>query len=132
MRWFGPEEFWAKRKSAMARTLDPAAAGVLPLLVGRATKLFDEVTGKEKTYIAEFVFGTGTDTLDGDGTVTSVRQPSFSRSDLQQALGSFIGNISQRPPMYSAIQSGRTQAGGPGSKRQASGSSGAKHTDKRI
>ena len=59
----------AREKAGHAGTLDPEAAGVLPVMVGRATRLFDFLVEKQKTYLAEIAFGAATDTQDAQGTV---------------------------------------------------------------
>ena len=86
-----------------AGTLDPAAAGVLPVMIGRATRLFDYTTDKTKVYIAELVPGIETDTQDTTGTVLR-RGPTFSQAELEAVLPSFIGTVAQIPPMYSALK----------------------------
>jgi len=86
-----------------AGTLDPAAAGVLPVMIGRATRLFDYTTDKTKVYIAELVPGIETDTQDTTGTVLR-RGPTFSQTELEAVLPSFIGTVAQIPPMYSALK----------------------------
>ena len=85
-------------------TLDPGAAGVLPVSVGRATRLFDYLIEKEKTYVFEILFGTGTDTLDVFGQVTR-RDPDriVTEQELLSALPAFTGEIWQTAPAYSAL-----------------------------
>ncbi len=84
-------------------TLDPAAAGVLPICIGRATRLFDYLVDKRKEYIAELVFGCATDTEDATGTVTAVSDRTVEPEELSAALPRFIGDIEQVPPLYSAL-----------------------------
>lgn len=84
-------------------TLDPAAAGVLPILVGRATRLFDFLVDKQKEYIAEIVFGKATDTEDAAGVVTSVSDKIVNETELLSVLPRFVGEIEQTPPVYSAL-----------------------------
>ncbi|MCR5808055.1 MAG: tRNA pseudouridine(55) synthase TruB [Clostridiales bacterium] len=84
-------------------TLDPAAAGVLPICIGRATRLFDFLVDKRKEYIAELVFGQATDTEDATGTVTASSDKKVSSDELKAALPAFIGEIEQTPPIYSAL-----------------------------
>lgn len=83
-------------------TLDPMATGVLPIAVGRATRLFNFLLNKRKTYIATFEFGYLTDTLDKTGNVLKCGCdiPSFEKID--SSLCSFIGELEQIPPIYSA------------------------------
>lgn len=86
-------------------TLDPEAAGVLPIGVGSAARLFDYVTEKEKTYRAEIAIGQATDTQDATGRVVA-RGPGVRMEDLRAVLPRFIGEIEQVPPAYSAIKVG--------------------------
>ncbi len=86
-------------------TLDPGAAGVLPICLGRAAKLFDYLSDKRKEYIACITFGASTDTLDAYGALT---QKSEARADialdaLKAVLPRFVGDITQVAPMYSAV-----------------------------
>ncbi len=86
-------------------TLDPAAAGVLPLMLGKATRLSSWVIGKEKQYRAELVLGVTTDTDDLAGTVLKQSTPpAISEAELERLLQSFQGELLQVPPMYSAIK----------------------------
>lgn len=84
-------------------TLDPAAAGVLPVCLGRATRLFDFLVDKQKEYIAELVLGAATDTEDAAGTVTAVSDRKVSAEELLSVLPRFLGEIDQLPPVYSAL-----------------------------
>ncbi len=84
-------------------TLDPAAAGVLPICVGRATRLFDFLVDKQKEYIAEVAFGKATDTEDAMGAVTSVSSDIIEAERLISVLPRFVGDIEQTPPVYSAL-----------------------------
>ena len=76
-----------------AGTLDPGAAGVLPICIGRATRLSEYLMQSEKTYIAEVLFGVSTDTLDTYGTVTSREECRITRRQLEQILPNFEGEI---------------------------------------
>ncbi len=87
-----------------AGTLDPGAAGVLPVCVGKATRLFDYLMEKEKEYRAEITFGISTDTLDSYGTITEKTGTNITKEQLSGALPLFRGEQTQRPPMYSAIK----------------------------
>ncbi len=95
-----------KTKTGHAGTLDPEAAGVLPVLVGRATKFTDYIFGNKKTYLAEIMFGCETDTQDATGEITlkSGRIPEL--KDIAAVLPYFTGEIEQVPPMYSALKRG--------------------------
>lgn len=87
-------------------TLDPMASGVLPVCVGAATRLFDYIIDKQKTYVAELQLGVVTDTQDATGAVVERRPVTVTEADVRAALPRFIGEIWQRPPMYSAIKRG--------------------------
>lgn len=83
-------------------TLDPAGAGVLPITLGRATKLFDYFSEKVKIYRAIFVFGKETDTLDSTGCIINTSNNIPNIDDVRSACKSLIGEIDQVPPKYSA------------------------------
>lgn len=87
-----------------AGTLDPEAAGVLPVMIGRAARLFDYLVDKEKTYVAEAAFGTATDTQDATGTVIAEGDAYPTYAQVQAASRQLVGDIMQRPSMYSAIK----------------------------
>ena len=72
-------------------TLDPEAAGVLPVCVGRAVRLFDYLVDKQKTYLCEIVFGTATDTQDAQGTVTETSDRVVTEAMLDGVLPQFTG-----------------------------------------
>lgn len=83
-------------------TLDPMASGVLPIAVGRATRLFDLMQNKQKEYIATFKFGYATDTLDATGKILEKTNILPTAKDIKAVLPSFIGEIEQIPPSFSA------------------------------
>lgn len=83
-------------------TLDPMAEGVLPVGIGKASRLFQYLLDKQKTYVARFVFGKTTDTLDVTGTVTDTTSFVPDISAIRAVLGTFTGEIDQVPPKYSA------------------------------
>lgn len=86
-------------------TLDPGATGVLPVCLGKCTKLQDYVMGCQKTYIAQLTFGCHSSTLDKDGDWTVVNKDfQLDRGRLEAVLPQFIGEIQQIPPMVSAIK----------------------------
>ena len=92
------------KKIGHAGTLDPLAAGVLPVYLGQATRLIEYGDSSVKTYHAEFVLGLSTDTEDSTGEVVAqapVR--AFRFDEIQQAVQSFHGEIGQTPSRYSAI-----------------------------
>ncbi len=83
-------------------TLDPMATGVLVLTIGKATKLFDLMQVKKKTYIAKFKFGLETDTLDITGNVINRCERTPNLDKIKSILPKFIGEIEQIPPKFSA------------------------------
>ncbi len=89
-----------------AGTLDPEAAGVLPVMTGKATRLFDYLADKEKEYVAVCAFGSATDTQDATGTVTERGENYPDRDTFLRAAESLTGEITQTPSMYSAIKVG--------------------------
>ena len=95
---------FGEKRAGHLGTLDPGAAGVLPVCIGRATKLFDYLVDKEKTYIFEIGFGMATDTQDAYGTVAARGEPHVERAALEAALPSFLGEQWQTAPLYSALK----------------------------
>ncbi len=93
-----------EKRIGHAGTLDPEAAGVLPIMLGQATRLFDYLSDKEKCYIAECAFGAETDTQDAQGTVTASGDNYPTREEIQRAAAQFVGEICQRPGIYSAVK----------------------------
>ena len=87
-----------------AGTLDPEAAGVLPVMLGRATRLLDYFTDKSKGYVAEIAFSGATDTQDAQGALIEDGRGVPSREEILAALPRFTGTIMQRPPSFSAIK----------------------------
>lgn len=95
------------RRVGHAGTLDPAAVGVLPLLIGEATKLTPYLTGQDKDYVVTVRFGLQTDTHDIGGRVLAEGPvPPFTRDDLERVCQSFVGVVTQIPPMFSAVHHG--------------------------
>ncbi len=91
-------------KVGHAGTLDPAATGVLPILVGEATKLAPWLVDQDKEYVATLRFGVTTDTHDLTGRVLAQAPvPPLTRAALEDACRPFVGHIRQTPPMYSAV-----------------------------
>lgn len=91
-------------KVGHAGTLDPEAAGVLPIMVGKATRLLDYFSDKSKHYVAEIAFAGATDTQDGQGVVTERCTRVPAREEIEQILPAFTGEIMQCPPAYSALK----------------------------
>lgn len=83
-------------------TLDPNASGVLPLVLGRATRLAQFLSGREKEYLATIRFGRSSDTYDAAGTIVRDEGGIPSRADLERALEAFRGTFDQMPPPHSA------------------------------
>ncbi len=92
-------------KAGHSGTLDPMATGVLPVCLGRATRLVEYIIGQPKKYRAEATLGTETDTEDAMGTIISRKKvPAFNDEFLKEILDSFQGEIEQLPPLYSAVK----------------------------
>jgi len=95
------------RKAGHGGTLDPGAAGVLPVFVGRATRLAAFAQEGDKAYRAEMTLGVETDTQDAAGDVVRVAADfSVPIERLEEAAASFVGEIEQTPPMASAVRVG--------------------------
>lgn len=92
------------RKVGHTGTLDPNATGVLPVCVGKSTRVSDMLMFSDKEYIAKVKLGITTDTYDAWGSVLSENEVNVSESELKSAISSFTGEIMQLPPMYSAIK----------------------------
>ncbi|MBQ1394966.1 MAG: tRNA pseudouridine(55) synthase TruB [Lachnospiraceae bacterium] len=94
------------KKIGHAGTLDPAAEGVLPVCVGKATRIADLLSGEIKTYCAQMRLGEETDTLDQTGTVVRRTDPAvlnrLTEGQVREVINSFVGGYDQVPPMYSA------------------------------
>jgi tRNA pseudouridine55 synthase len=94
----------ATKRVGHGGTLDPFASGVLPLFLGRATKVVEYHLGDRKGYRATICFGASSTTDDLEGELTPAAGPAPTREALASALPRFLGDISQRPPAYSAIK----------------------------
>lgn len=93
------------RKIGHGGTLDPMATGLLPLALGRGTRLLEYLSDGDKSYLATLLLGITTDTLDADGEVLEQRPvPCFDRAEIEAACEKFRGQIEQVPPMYSALK----------------------------
>ena len=100
-----------RRKSKIKKvghtgTLDPDASGVLPICVGRATRIADLLTESDKCYKAELKLGIETATYDASGEIIKTCDVNLNEQDITSAVKSFIGEYEQIPPMYSAIKVG--------------------------
>ena len=91
-----------QKKIGHTGTLDPNAEGVLPVCLGKGTKLCDMLTGTKKQYKVSFVFEKETDTEDIWGTVTKTHEPLKQDAPIKDTILSFVGEYDQVPPMYSA------------------------------
>lgn len=92
------------KKIGHAGTLDPDATGVLPVCIGKATKVIEFLMEKDKAYHVVLRLGVETDTQDASGNILARRPVACSDEEIEQAIRSFIGDIMQVPPMYSAIR----------------------------
>lgn len=92
------------RKIGHMGTLDPGAAGVLPVCMGRATRALEYLTEKDKEYRAELTLGIRTDTQDSYGKITAVSSVSLTPEEICRVVESFQGRYLQIPPMYSAVR----------------------------
>lgn len=93
-----------KVKTGHTGTLDPDAEGVLPICVGKATKLADYIAADIKEYKAEITLGIKTTTEDISGDVIEKKDVNASENEVKSAINSFVGEYNQIPPMYSAIK----------------------------
>ena len=99
-----------QKKIGHMGTLDPNAVGVLPVCLGKATKLCDILSEKDKTYEATLLLGTETDTQDTTGQVVNQASKEqldkLTEDEVFKTVKSYIGDYEQIPPMYSAIKKG--------------------------
>jgi tRNA pseudouridine55 synthase len=100
----------ATKRVGHGGTLDPFATGVLPLFLGRATRLVEYHLGDRKAYRATICFGASSTTDDLDGELTPVEGPAPDRAAVEAALATQVGPIAQVPPVYSAIKLGGRRA----------------------
>lgn len=91
-----------EKKVGHMGTLDPMGCGLLPVLCGRATRLFDMSSNKTKTYRAVFKFGVSTDTLDSEGKIVAKNDKVVSVEEIKTALNEFVGEFDQMPPQFSS------------------------------
>lgn len=92
------------RRVGHTGTLDPMATGVLPVCIGNACRAADMLIESDKRYTAQLMLGKTTDTLDIEGTVTGECDVTVGEAEVREAICKFTGEISQIPPMYSAIK----------------------------
>lgn len=93
----------SEKKCGHTGTLDPMATGVLTIMLGGATRFSELLPSHDKAYIASFRLGTVTDTLDITGKVLETREVNVAAEQVREKIKAFIGDISQLPPMYSAV-----------------------------
>jgi tRNA pseudouridine55 synthase len=102
---FSLKKLWPGHKIGHGGTLDPLATGMLPIMVGNATKLSSTFLGGHKVYVAALKLGLNTTTLDQEGEITRTRQVEDSHyQQLPQILELFVGKSQQVPPIYSALK----------------------------
>ena len=101
---FDVRKIFSEKRAGHLGTLDPAAAGVLPVCLGRATRLFDILVDKDKEYVFEIAFGTQTDTQDAYGAVLARDERIVEQSELMRILPEFIGDQVQAASIYSALK----------------------------
>lgn len=94
------------KKVGHTGTLDPSVTGVLPLCIGRATKISQFLTANEKEYLGEVTIGFSTTTEDADGEVVEVKRVDreITKEEVEQVLKEMLGSSIQVPPMYSAVK----------------------------
>jgi tRNA pseudouridine55 synthase len=92
------------RRAGHTGTLDPRASGVLVILIGPAVRLSEYVSASDKRYQAVIQLGTSTDTFDADGQILSKNLVNISEDEFEEALQTFVGEIEQVPPPYSAVK----------------------------
>ena len=98
-------KIFQEKRAGHLGTLDPMATGVLPILIGKATRLASFLEADQKQYLARVKLGQTTDTLDAEGQITSENPvPQISKEQILAVLGKFQGEIEQKPPMYSAVK----------------------------
>lgn len=85
-------------------TLDPIATGVLVITIGKYTKLSDALMSKYKEYIAEFIIGKSTDTLDITGNILEEKEANISNDEIIKAINSFKKSYNQEVPIFSAVK----------------------------
>lgn len=92
------------RKAGHAGTLDPCATGLLLICLNEATKITRYLSDLDKEYVATAKLGESTDTYDAEGAVTRRVSAALTRNDVESVVRQFVGDISQTPPMYSAVK----------------------------
>ena len=98
------KKFVGAKKAGHLGTLDVLGEGVLPVTLGKATRLFDFYLSKTKTYRAVFAFGFETETLDSEGKVLKFKKTEIKKEAIEDVLNEFIGKLQQLPPKFSALK----------------------------
>ncbi len=93
-----------EKKVGHTGTLDPMAEGVLPVCIGKCTKIADKLTNENKSYRAKIRLGITTDTQDAQGQILSQSAVNIAEKEFYDTVSCFIGKINQVPPMYSALK----------------------------
>lgn len=92
------------KKIGHTGTLDPNATGVLPICIGKGTRISEYLLGVDKEYIGQLTLGIGTDTQDSDGIVINTSEKEVNEDEIINSFTKFKGEIKQIPPMYSALK----------------------------
>lgn len=92
------------KKAGHGGTLDPLAEGILPIALGEATKMLSYMLTEDKYYQFEMTFGAETETDDAEGDIVNSSELRPTKEELLKAMESFLGEISQTPPVYSALK----------------------------
>ena len=106
-----------QKKIGHTGTLDPDAVGVLPVCLGKATKLCDMLTEKDKSYETVLLLGTVTDTQDISGRILEEMPVTVSEEEVRDCIRGFVGEQMQIPPMYSALKVNGKKRAGQGGQR---------------
>lgn len=92
------------KKIGHTGTLDPMATGVLPICIGKATRVSEYLLNLDKEYIADLTLGSRTDTLDSEGQVIETSNTIVEKEKILEVFKNYVGTIKQTPPMYSALK----------------------------
>lgn len=92
------------KKIGHTGTLDPNATGVLPICIGKGTRISEYLLNVDKEYIGELSLGIATDTQDSDGKIIEHSLKTVDKDEIYSAFNEFLGHIKQIPPMYSAVR----------------------------
>ncbi len=93
-----------QKKIGHTGTLDPEAEGVLPVCLGKGTRICDMLADRSKSYEAVLLLGRSTDTQDATGQILASAEPSVTEEQVREVLRGFVGDYEQIPPMYSALK----------------------------